>query len=77
MPQSFPWINGIKPMTHALKFALRVYGRNETCTRFALKWLWFMDIKMKKLYLDLFQRLTVGAFTRYVTFHKIWDPEAT
>ena len=44
-----------------------MYGRNDTCTRFSLKWLWFMDIKMKKFYLDLFQRLTVGEFTRYVT----------
>ena len=64
-------------MTHALKFSLRVYGRNDTCTRFSLKWLWFMDIKMKNLYLDLLQILTVGAFTRYLTFQKRRDPEAT
>ena len=36
-----------------------------------------MDIKMKNLYLDLFQRLTVGAFTRYVTFQKRRDPKST
>ena len=29
-----------------------------------------MDIKMKNFYLDLFQRFTVGKFTRYVTFKK-------
>ena len=45
--------------------------RNDTCTRFALKWFSLMDIKMKNFYLDLFQRLTVGEFTRYVTFEKI------
>ena len=49
---------------------LLVCGRNDTCTQFTLKWLCFMDIKMKNFYLDPFQRLTVGAFTRYVTFHK-------
>ena len=29
-----------------------------------------MDIKMKKFYLDLFQRLTVEAFTGYVPLRK-------
>ena len=29
-----------------------------------------MDITMKKFYLDLFQRVTLGAFTRYGTFEK-------
>ena len=47
-----------------------MYGRNDTCTLFALKWLWFMDIKMKNFYLDMFQRLAVGEFTGYVTFKK-------
>ena len=45
-------------------------GRNDTCTRFTIEWWWFMDIKMKNFYLDLFQRLTAGAFTGYVTFEK-------
>ena len=35
------------------------------------------SIKMKNFYLDLLHRLTIGAFTRYVTFEKRWDPEAT
>ena len=54
-------ISGRKPL---------VCGRNDTCTQSTLKWLCFMDIKMKNFYSDLFQRLNVGAFTRYVTFHK-------
>ena len=29
-----------------------------------------MDIKMKKLYLDPLQRLTIGAFNGYVIFEK-------
>ena len=53
--------NGGKPL---------VCGRNDACTQFTLKWLCFMDIEIKNFYLDLFQRFTVGAFTRYVTFHK-------
>ena len=36
-----------------------------------------MDIKMKNFYLDLLQRLAVGAFTGYDTFEKRGDPEAT
>ena len=52
-------------------------GRNDTCTQFSLEWLRFMHMKMKNFYLDLLQRLTVGAFTGYVTFEKILDPEAT
>ena len=47
-----------------------VCGRNDTCTYFTLNLSCFMDIKMKNFCLDPFQRLTVGAFTRYVTFHK-------
>ena len=39
---------------------LRIYGRNGTCTNFSLKWLWFMDIKMRNYYLDMLQRLIVG-----------------
>ena len=35
------------------------------------------SIKMKNLYLDLLQRLIIGAFTGYVTFEKRWDIEAT
>ena len=45
-------------------------GINDTCTHFSLEWLRFMDMKMKNFYLDLLQRLTVGAFTKYVTFEK-------
>ena len=30
-----------------------------------------MDITMKNFYLDFFQRLTIGAFTGYVTFEKV------
>ena len=36
-----------------------------------------MDIKMNNFYLDLLQRLIVGAYTGYVTFDKRWDTEAT
>ena len=54
-------INGRKPL---------VSGIHDTFTQFTLNWLCFMDIKMKNFYLDLFQRLTVGPFTRYFTFQK-------
>ena len=47
-----------------------MYERNDTCTQSALKWFWLMDIKMNNFYLDMFQRLTVGEFTGYITFHK-------
>ena len=43
-----------KTLANALKFMGEM-----ACTE--------MDIKMNKFYLDLFYRLTVGEFTRYVT----------
>ena len=53
-----------KTLANALNFIEEM-----TCTE--------MDITMKNLYLDLFQRLIVGAFTGYVTFEKGRDPETT
>ena len=47
--------------SHALNFSLMFMGEME-CIE--------IDITMKNFYLDMFQRLTVGAFTGYVTFEK-------
>ena len=60
---------GLSLHVHYLKLVKFVFMMNGTCTYFTLE-LCFMDIKMKNFYLDPFQRLTAGAFTRYVTFHK-------
>ena len=61
MGESLEFVGEMTYAWFSLTFALKFMGEMASTE---------MDITMKNLCLDLFQRLNVGEFTRYVTFEK-------